>query len=89
MKHDTHARARAGERNRLSVRGRAAGDCLCVERGFSFLQRSGAGAYDFSELDFVRLASYGEGMKSGGTVSFTKDIELSLEANMFSSLKIS
>ena len=31
------------------------------------------------ELDFVRLASYGEGMKSGGTVSFTKDIELSLE----------
>jgi len=31
------------------------------------------------EIDFVRLASYGNGDTSSGTVSFLKDIELSLQ----------
>lgn len=30
-------------------------------------------------LDFVRLASYGQGAQSSRTVNFTKDVELSLE----------
>ena len=31
------------------------------------------------ELDFVRIASYGKGMKSGERVYFTKDVELPLK----------
>lgn len=30
------------------------------------------------QLDFVRLASYGDGMESNRSVSFTKDVEISL-----------
>lgn len=30
------------------------------------------------EVDFVRLASYGDGMRTSRSVSFTKDVELSL-----------
>jgi hypoxanthine phosphoribosyltransferase len=31
------------------------------------------------KIDFVRLASYGAGMKSSGTIEITKDVELPLE----------
>lgn len=31
------------------------------------------------EIDFVRCASYGDGTSSSGTISFTKDVEVSLE----------
>jgi len=31
------------------------------------------------ELDFVRLASYGQGMESSRSINFTKDVELSLK----------
>lgn len=31
------------------------------------------------QIDFVRLASYGDGMHTSRSVSFTKDVELSLE----------
>ena len=31
------------------------------------------------QIDFVRLASYGDGMQTSKSVSFTKDVELSLE----------
>jgi len=31
------------------------------------------------QIDFVRLASYGSGMKSSGRIEITKDIELSVE----------
>jgi hypoxanthine phosphoribosyltransferase len=31
------------------------------------------------KIDFVRLASYGSGMKSSGNIEITKDIELSIE----------
>jgi len=31
------------------------------------------------EIDFVRLASYGSGMKSSGNIEITKDIELPIE----------
>jgi hypoxanthine phosphoribosyltransferase len=31
------------------------------------------------QVDFVRLASYGSGMKSSGNIEITKDIELSIE----------
>jgi hypoxanthine phosphoribosyltransferase len=31
------------------------------------------------EIDFVRLASYGSGMKSSGNIAVTKDVETSLE----------
>jgi hypoxanthine phosphoribosyltransferase len=31
------------------------------------------------QIDFVRLASYGTGMKTSGTIEITKDIEISLE----------
>jgi hypoxanthine phosphoribosyltransferase len=32
-----------------------------------------------AKIDFVRLASYGSGMKSSGNIEITKDIELSIE----------
>jgi len=32
-----------------------------------------------AEIDFVRLASYGSGMKSSGNIEITKDIELPIE----------
>ena len=32
-----------------------------------------------AKIDFVRLASYGSGMKSSGNIEITKDIELSVE----------
>jgi hypoxanthine phosphoribosyltransferase len=31
------------------------------------------------QIDFVRLASYGSGMKSSGRIEITKDIEVSVE----------
>jgi hypoxanthine phosphoribosyltransferase len=31
------------------------------------------------QIDFVRLASYGTGMKTSGTIEITKDIEISVE----------
>lgn len=41
------------------------------------------------ELDFVRLASYGEGMKVGALCPSPRILSFPLRANMFSSLKIS
>jgi hypoxanthine phosphoribosyltransferase len=38
------------------------------------------------QLDFVRLASYGAGMKTSGTIEITKDVELPLEGNPLLSL---
>ena len=31
------------------------------------------------QIDFVRLASYGAGMKTSGTIEITKDIEIPIE----------
>ena len=33
------------------------------------------------KIDFVRLASYGTGMKTSGRIEITKDVELSVEGN--------
>ncbi len=53
--------------------------CVCVLKGaFLFfadlLRRIGTGP----EIDFVRLASYGRGTSSGGTLTFSKDLEVDI-----------
>ena len=53
---------------------------VCILKGaFMFLSDLVRRLKIPAKIDFVRLASYGSGMKSPGTVEITKDIELSIE----------
>jgi len=53
---------------------------VCVLKGaFMFLSDLVRRLRIPAEIDFVRLTSYGSGMKSSGNVEITKDIELSVE----------
>lgn len=53
---------------------------VCVLKGAIFFFSDLVRALTISpELDFVRLASYGDGMQSKRNVAFTKDLELSIE----------
>ena len=53
---------------------------VCVLKGaFMFLSDLVRHLQMPVQLDFVRLASYGSGMKSSGRIEITKDIEVSVE----------
>ena len=53
---------------------------VCVLKGAIFFFSDLVRALTIApELDFVRLASYGDGMQSKRNVAFTKDLELSIE----------
>jgi len=53
---------------------------VCILKGaFMFLSDLVRRLKIPAKIDFVRLASYGSGMKSSGNIEITKDIELSVE----------
>ena len=53
---------------------------VCVLKGaFMFLSDLVRHLHMPVQIDFVRLASYGSGMKSSGRIEITKDIEVSVE----------
>ncbi len=53
---------------------------VCILKGaFMFLSDLVRHLKIPAKIDFVRLASYGSGMKSSGNIEITKDIELSVE----------
>ncbi len=53
---------------------------VCILKGaFMFLSDLVRRLKIPAKIDFVRLASYGSGMKSSGNIEITKDIELSIE----------
>jgi hypoxanthine phosphoribosyltransferase len=53
---------------------------VCVLKGaFMFLSDLVRHLEIPAEIDFVRLASYGSGMKSSGRIEITKDVELPVE----------
>ena len=53
---------------------------VCILKGaFMFLSDLVRDLQIPVKIDFVRLASYGSGMKSSGSIEITKDIELPIE----------